>query len=158
MSNGTALLSDADRAAVVDTVMSNNPDMSPMLAGRIVDEAAKFVAAVASATEPLAPSRVVDEGWHAMILNTRIYQRLCNKVGRFVHHVPERPDPENRDPEALTKTQRQISSAGFTVDAALWLAPGDSSLPVAASCQHRPADPEGTCTGDPDGDGPSGPN
>lgn len=158
MSNSTALLSDEDRAAVVDTVMVNNPDMAPGLAGRIVDEAVKFVAAVASATEPLAPSRVVDEGWHSLILHTRVYRRLCDKVGKFVHHVPERPDPENRDPEALTKTQKQIITAGFTVDDALWLAPGDSSIPVAASCQHGPGGPEGTCTGDPDGDGPSGPN
>lgn len=29
MNHGTALLSDEDRAAVVDTVMVNNPDMAP---------------------------------------------------------------------------------------------------------------------------------
>ncbi|MEU8827753.1 hypothetical protein [Streptomyces sp. NPDC048636] len=158
MSNGTVLLSDEDRAVVADTVMTNNPDMGADLAARIVDEATKFVAAVANTPEPLAPSRVVDEGWHALILNTRIYERLCKKIGRFVHHTPERPDPENRDPKSLTKTQARIVAEGFTVDDALWLAPTDANIPVAASCQHRPADPEGTCTGDPDGDGPSGPN
>ncbi|GDY47334.1 glycine-rich domain-containing protein [Streptomyces antimycoticus] len=158
MSHGTALLSDEDRASVVDTVMRNNSDMNPALAGRVVDEAVKYVAAVANAPEPLTPSRVVDEGWHALILHTRIYQRLCNKVGRFVHHVPEQPDPENRIPEALTKTQAQIVSMGFTVDDALWLAPEDTSIPVAAHCQHSPGGPEGSCTGSGEGDGPSGPN
>ncbi|GAA0641716.1 hypothetical protein GCM10009548_02490 [Streptomyces malaysiensis subsp. malaysiensis] len=158
MRNGTALLSDEDRAAVIDTVMVNNPDMAPMLAGRIVDEAVKYIAAVATAPEPLTPSRVVDEGWHALILHTRIYHRLCSKIGRFIHHVPQRPDPENRDSEALTKTQAQIVAAGYTVDDALWLAPGDTSIPVAAHCQHSPGGPEGSCTGSGEGDGPSGPN
>ncbi|GAA1708874.1 glycine-rich domain-containing protein [Streptomyces yatensis] len=158
MNHGTALLPDEDRAAVVDTVMVNNPDMAPQLAGRIVDEAVKYLAAVATAPEPLTPSRLVDEEWHALILHTRVYKRLCDKIGTFVHHVPERPAPGSRGPQVLTKTQARIVAAGHTVDDALWLAPTDASIPVAAGCQHSPGGPEGSCTGDPDGDGPSGPN
>ena len=61
---------------------------------------------------------------------------LCERVGTFVHHVPEAPDPERRDAEALTRTQQRIVEAGFPVDDALWLAPTDQSIPVAAGCQH----------------------
>ncbi|WP_435242919.1 glycine-rich domain-containing protein [Streptomyces cucumeris] len=136
MRDVTALLDRLARTAVVDTVLRDNPELTEDLAGRIVDEAVKFVAAAAGSPEPLAPSRVVDEGWHALILHTRTYRQLCDKVGTFVHHVPQAPDPERRDPEALTRTQERIVKAGFTVDDALWLAPYDQSIPVAASCQH----------------------
>jgi hypothetical protein len=55
--------------------------------------------------------------------------------GAFVHHVPAAPDPEWRDAEALTRTQRRIVEVGFPVDDALWLAPADLGIPVAAGCQ-----------------------
>lgn len=50
---------------------------------------------------------------------------LCERVGAFVHHVPETPDPGRRDAEALTRTQQRFVEAGFPVDDALWLAPAD---------------------------------
>ncbi|MFD7499480.1 glycine-rich domain-containing protein [Streptomyces sp. NPDC059850] len=158
MRDVTALLDPPQRAEAIRTVLRNNPGMDEDTAGRIVDEAVKFVAAAAGASSPLTPSRVVDEGWHALILHTRTYRQLCERVGTFVHHVPQAPDPERLNPEALTRTQQRIVQAGFPVDDALWLAPTDTSIPVAASCQHGPGGPEGSCTGDPDGDGPSGPN
>jgi hypothetical protein len=41
------------------------------------------------------PSKVVDDLWHAFILNTRDYERFCQKAfGKFFHHVP---------PEAMPK-------------------------------------------------------
>ncbi|MFI0817467.1 glycine-rich domain-containing protein [Streptomyces sp. NPDC021098] len=158
MTNGTALLPETDRTAVVGTVLNNNPELSPDMAGRIVDEAVKYLAAVAESREPLVPSRVVDEGCHTLILHTRVYRKLCNKLGTFVHHTPEPRDPSRHNLAAITRTQRAIVAAGYTVDDALWLAPEDTSIPVAASCTHSPGGPEGSCTGDPDGDGPSGPN
>ncbi|MFI0780686.1 glycine-rich domain-containing protein [Streptomyces sp. NPDC021212] len=136
MRDVTALLDPPQRAEVIGTVLRNNPGMDQGMAGRIVDEAVKFVAAVAGVPHPLAPSRVVDEGWHALILHTRTYRQLCERVGAFVHHVPEAPAPERRDPEALNWTQRRIVQAGFPVDDALWLAPTDQSIQVAARCQH----------------------
>ncbi|MEU1805875.1 hypothetical protein [Streptomyces sp. NPDC019937] len=136
MRDVTALLGRPQRAEVIGTVLRNNPGMDEGMAGRIVDEAVKFVAAAADASRPLAPSRVVDEGWHALILHTRIYRQLCERVGAFVDHIPEAPDPERRDPEALSRTQWRIVEAGFPVDDALWLAPTDQSIPVAADCQH----------------------
>ncbi|WP_445548744.1 glycine-rich domain-containing protein, partial [Frankia sp. CiP1_Cm_nod2] len=60
------------------------------LAIRIVDQMLAFLAA--SARNPgvgLAPSRLVDIGWHVFVLDTREYAVFCDQVaGRFIHHVP----------------------------------------------------------------------
>lgn len=41
-----------------------------------------------------APMRIVDEVWHAAILDTPRYAALCAQhLGRFVHHVPSGADP-----------------------------------------------------------------
>src|SRR5690242_21024443 len=48
------------------------------------------------------PSKVVDDLWHAFILNTRDYERFCEKAfGKFFHHVP---------PEAMPKGTHADSS------------------------------------------------
>ena len=153
------LLAPADLAEVRATLLCANPTMDEFTASRILREALAFVAACAtSSTQGLRPSRVVDEGWHALILHTRIYANLCARLGRFVHHAPEAPDPTRHSPGALDDTQAAIRAAGYTVDPLLWAAPLDTTIPVAASCQHGPPGPEGSCTGSGEGDGPSGPN
>jgi hypothetical protein len=132
------LLTDAQFTGVVNTVLDNNPGMTQGLAERITAEAVKFV--VAGATHPgipLAPSRVVDEGWHALILHTRPYAQLCAEHGPFVHHSPGY-DPTFYDPDILTRTTDAIRRAGFTVDEALWAGPTDGNISVAAQCQHSP--------------------
>lgn len=138
MLDASELLSRGQRAGVVKTVMDSNPGMAEAMAGRIVDEALKFV--VAGARFPkvaLAPSRVVDEGWHALIVHTRVYAELCEQHGGFVHHSPGY-DPTFYDPEILDRTRAMIEEAGFPVDAELWHGPSDERVPVAASCQHAP--------------------
>ncbi len=54
----------------------------------------------------LRPSRVVDEGWHALILHTRVYSELCEGVGRFVHHMPEPSDGSRHNPAELIRRRR----------------------------------------------------
>jgi hypothetical protein len=153
------LIDEAELAAVRATIQTNNPGMSKSVADRIVVEALAFVATCANSTaRGLRPSRIVDEGWHALILHTRVYAGLCGGLGRTVHHVPEAPDTTRYAPGALDATQDVMRAAGYEPDPMLWLPPTDDTIPVAASCQHGPGEPEGTCTGDPDGDGPSGPN
>lgn len=59
------------------------------LAIRIADQALAFLAASATSPHRLAPSRLVDIGWHAAILQTREYAAFCDQVaGRFIHHTP----------------------------------------------------------------------
>ncbi|WP_329214754.1 hypothetical protein OG352_05080 [Streptomyces sp. NBC_01485] len=126
-------------AGVVATVLDNNKGMEQALAERITEEALKFVAACAKRPgRGLRPSRIVDEGWHALILHTKVYERLCRAQGRFVHHVPERPDPSRHNSFELEHTKASIQKAGYEVDALLWLAPTDTSIPVAADCEHTP--------------------
>ncbi len=133
-----ALLTADQFAGVAATVARNNPEMAVELTERITEEAIKFVAAAAAAPgRGLRPSRIVDEGWHALILNTQVYARLCERLGMFVHHVPEPPmAPARFHPESLVRTQEAITDAGYTPDPMLWLAPFDTYISVAADCQH----------------------
>jgi hypothetical protein len=131
-------VNDTEWTGLVKTILDNNPGMEPDLAERIAGEGIKFV--VAAALNPalaLAPSRVVDEGWHAAILHTRTYQVICARNGQFVHHTPGY-DPTFYDPEILERTKATIEAAGFDVDRELWAGPLDGSIPVAAQCQHAP--------------------
>ncbi|EST35765.1 hypothetical protein N566_17300 [Streptomycetaceae bacterium MP113-05] len=105
---------------------------------RIVDEALKYVAVCAAyPTARVAPSRVVDEGWHALILHTALYAQLCERLGAgFVHHYPERPDPGRFDAQVIDRTTTLIEEAGYSVDYRLWTAPDGELVSLAASCQH----------------------
>lgn len=124
--------------AVRATVVDNNPGMGEQTAGRIVDEAVKFMATAARfPREVIVPSRVVDEGWHALILHTRTYRELCDRLGLFVHHTPERPDPARYSARSIERTTALIEKAGFPVDAELWGSPSQGlAMAVAANCQH----------------------
>jgi hypothetical protein len=67
----------------------------------------------------------------------------------------EAPDIGRRDPEALTRTQAAITAVGFIPRPAMWVGPSDTSIPVAAGCEHSPPGPEGSCTGDCSNTGPN---
>ncbi|MFF9645570.1 glycine-rich domain-containing protein [Kitasatospora aureofaciens] len=124
---------------VVCTVLDNNPGMAADLAERIVTEALKFVAAARMfPTVRITPSNVVDEGWHALILHTRVYAELCDRLGGFVHHYPERPDPERHDADALARTVTLIEETGYTPDYELWIGRPRELVAVAAQCSHTP--------------------
>ncbi|MFJ8163800.1 glycine-rich domain-containing protein [Streptomyces sp. NPDC096136] len=134
-----ALLNPDDFMAVTATVAKDNPDMGWTMAERVVVEGLKFVAVAADGTERgIAPSRVVDEGWHALILHTAIYKGLCERLGGFVHHYPEPPDSGRYDPEFIDRTMAAIEAAGFPVDQELWRGPDNGIVEVSASCQHAP--------------------
>ncbi|WP_251021382.1 hypothetical protein [Streptomyces sp. ISL-98] len=150
------LIHPEDLVAVTATVQRNNPGMAIDVAELITLEALKFEAACAAHPRAcLKPSRVVDEGWHALILHTRVKQSLADRLGLFVHHVPEAPDTSRHDPDALTRAQEAITAAGYTPEPAMWVGPSDNSIPVAASCSHSPGGPEGSCTGDCGNTGPN---
>ncbi|MFI2368216.1 hypothetical protein [Streptomyces sp. NPDC018833] len=137
LTSARRLLTDAEINAVRMTILGNNYGMNPDTAGQILEEALAFVAtAAASPGEGLVPSRVVDEGWHALILHTGTYYGLCARVGNFVHHIPEQPDPGRWDQTVIDRTLDAIQATGYPVHPTLWLGPEDSTVPVAASCQH----------------------
>ncbi|WP_407286332.1 glycine-rich domain-containing protein [Streptomyces sp. BP-8] len=133
------LLTPAAFGGVVATVLDNNPGMDEATAARISTEALKFVHTAARfPTAKITPSNVVDEGWHALILHTGPYAKLCEGLGRFVHHYPERPDAQRHDPQALTRTVALIEEAGHRVDRELWTGPAEALVAVAANCSHTP--------------------
>ncbi|MEU9264570.1 hypothetical protein AB0E04_03825 [Streptomyces sp. NPDC048251] len=137
------LISDEQFASCRNTVMDGNPNMAAEMAGRIVEEGLKFVAAcAANPGVGLAPSRIVDEGWHALILHTATYADLCQRLGgAFVHHYPGW-DPTHYDPPILDRTREKITELGWEADPQLWGPPSDETLvSVAAKCQHS-----GDCT------------
>ncbi|MFF1686981.1 MULTISPECIES: glycine-rich domain-containing protein [unclassified Streptomyces] len=134
------LISDRNFTSCRNTVMDANPDMPAEMAARVVEEGIKFVAACARhAMAGLAPSRIVDEGWHALILHTAMYAELCQSLAdEVVHHYPGY-DPTNYDPPILDRTQEMIRAIGYEPDAELWGPPSDETLvSVAAKCQHAP--------------------
>ncbi len=132
------ILTPREFEGVRATVESNNPGMPRELANRITEEGIKFVVAAGRFPDvPMAPSRVVDEGWHALILHTRLYAALCERHGVYVHHAPGY-DPTHYDPPILDRTREMIEAAGFEVDVELWSGPQDGGIAVAANCQHAP--------------------
>jgi hypothetical protein len=134
------LLTEDEFAAVIHTVRDNNPGMADDLARRIAVEGLKFVVTCATnRAAAIAPSRVVDEGWHALVLHTALYERLCTTLGGIVHHYPERPDPGRFDAEIIDRTVRLMDESGWPADLSLWLAPTDDLVTVAANCQHSPS-------------------
>lgn len=115
------------------------PPVPEDMAGRIVDEGLKFVAAYARFPGVgLAPSRIVDEGWHALIRHTALYADLCKRFGMFVHHYPGY-DPTHYDPPVLDRTRAMIGECGYSADPELWGPPtGKALVSVAARCRHAP--------------------
>lgn len=136
VADARGVLTPREFEGVRATVQSNNPGMTEAMSSRITEEGVKFVVAAARFPDvPMAPSRVVDEGWHALILHTRLYAALCERFGPFVHHAPGY-DPTHYDPPILDRTRDAIRAAGFDVDPDLWRGPTDDGVPVAARCQH----------------------
>jgi hypothetical protein len=139
MTDVRSLLTPEQFEGVIATVRDNNPGMAEGVAVRIVTEALKYVDAAAQfPTVRTSPSRVVDEGWHALILHTELYADLCARLGGFVHHYPERPDPARFDPDVLTRTVALVEQAGHSVAPELWTGPTEALVPVAAKCSHTP--------------------
>jgi hypothetical protein len=61
---------------------------------RTWSELIAFLRAAATSREPMRPpSRRVDDLWHEFILYTRDYHTFCERIGGYVHHVPEVPTP-----------------------------------------------------------------
>lgn len=105
-------------------ITADHPEISTVTARRIVGQAAAFIAA--SGRQPgqsLAPSELVDYGWHAFILHTADYADFCEQVvGQFVHHVPtDEAETLPGGPKATReRTLAAIAAAGYAVDPELW--------------------------------------
>jgi hypothetical protein len=101
----------------------NTERLERNLAERIMDQALAFLlACAANVGAPLAPSELVDIGWHTFLLDTGEYAGFCDRVaGRFIHHVPTDNERTTESPgDVLARTVTAMRSLGFRVDDALW--------------------------------------
>ncbi len=49
----------------------------------------KYVSMAALYPGQVTPSDQLDEMWHAALIQTRAYEQLCDRIGKFVHHSTE---------------------------------------------------------------------
>lgn len=115
------LLDTDDFMTVTATLAREHSELGWVAAEQHVLETLKFAAAVAwTDDEDLVPSGPVDEGLHALILNTRIHARLCQRLGTFVHHHPSVAGTEAPAPGWEARAMAAIEAAGFEADRDLW--------------------------------------
>lgn len=138
---------EVDRVARL-VVRDNEGVEGQEMAVEIIDEALKFMAAAAKNRKEgrrLRPSRIVDMGWHAIILHTEVNAQVCNKLGRFIHHRPEGPETLRRDATALDETTAAIREAGYEPREYYWGARGDTEI-KGGDCMHSECTGDGGCT------------
>lgn len=119
---GRSLVSDDLFHRLVDRIVQTER-FERDLAERIMDQALAFLlACAANVGPPLAPSELVDIGWHTFLLDTGEYAAFCDRVaGRFIHHVPTDNKPVGESPgDVFTRTVTAMRSLGFRLDDALW--------------------------------------
>ena len=57
------------------------------------------------------PAIEVDEAWHEFILHTRLYADYCaNTLGRFIHHVPQKPALKRDGKDVLADCESESCS------------------------------------------------
>ncbi|MFJ7213577.1 glycine-rich domain-containing protein [Amycolatopsis sp. NPDC098790] len=132
---GRALVSDALFRRLTDRIVQAE-GFDRDLADRIMDQALAFlVACVANVGDPLAPSELVDIGWHTFLLDTGEYAAFCDRVaGRFIHHVPNDDEAAAEAPdEILARSVTAMRTLGFHLDDALW---PSSALGSCTGCHN----------------------
>lgn len=121
-------------------IVREHPEFTHKFAVRLVLEAAAFQAA--SAAHPgivMAPSKLVDHGWHAWIMHTRDRDVLMQRIGADVPHVPDLPGEEPGDRTAIRHaTLNAIEAAGFAIDQELWASPSAECTQCHAGCSDSP--------------------
>lgn len=112
-------------------------------AGRLELETRRFLYLCATESEPCAPSAIVDEYWHAMILNTSVYRAYCETaLGQFIEHNagPASTSDEARQTHLATlrRTVARYREVFGDPPPDLWLAEisGDE-IPEKYSRPHR---------------------
>ncbi|MET7682831.1 hypothetical protein [Streptomyces sp. NPDC005423] len=110
--------------------------MERCVADRVVDQALALVHVMGSsgAGADMAPSRLVDPGWHTLVLHTEWYADWCvRQFGYFLHH---RPNSKARTRGLMTDVVGRIRAAGFEVDERLWGTAAECNPP--ACCGDGP--------------------
>jgi hypothetical protein len=100
------------------------------VADRVVDQALALVYVMGTTGKGaiMAPSHLVDPGWHTLILHTGWNAQWCEKqFGYFLHH---QPNSKTRTRGLMTDVVAKIRTAGFAVDDRLWGTAADCNAPT----------------------------
>ncbi|MGH8557243.1 MAG: glycine-rich domain-containing protein [Methylococcales bacterium] len=63
---------------------------------------------------PLAPTKVIDDGWHNFILFTHDYKKFClDFLGRFIHHEPIDPNILKNGEHSLAQKTVNLARSHF---------------------------------------------
>ncbi|MDP9950932.1 MULTISPECIES: hypothetical protein [Streptomyces] len=117
------------------------PELTDDQGERGIRQVTAFLAVAASTTERMTPSLRVDLFWHALVLHTRHYAELCDELGGFIHHTPDRGSGHSPVDGrlAMHRTAEMIRSAGFDVDPDFWPVNGAADCTQSyAGCSDSP--------------------
>lgn len=118
----SALLRDVmayENPSVIHRLVSKD-GYKPDEAATIFDDVKRFLFLAGTTTEPLAPTKRLDDGWHAFILHTIDYTQFCNRFfGRYVHHLPNPPGAPKSD-GSLLRRSRDLAMAAFGTCSENW--------------------------------------
>ncbi len=116
------LLTPELRAKIADAVRKQFPDMSAETADAGAGQMAAFLHACAISERPLSPSPLVDDFWHAFLMDTETYMTWCLATfGKMVHHKPGLlPMEEGGGKELRARAVDAIDAMGFLLEMDFW--------------------------------------
>lgn len=101
--------------------ISKDHGFTPEIAEQILDAALGFLMACKDAKVSLAPSELVDVGWHTFLLYTPEYMKFCQEhIGHFVHHVPNDDPTKPSQAGGSLSTVEYMRSRGITFNPLMW--------------------------------------
>ncbi|MGW6719395.1 glycine-rich domain-containing protein [Streptomyces sp. NPDC054995] len=121
--DAATLLTPEMRGILVANMLHKFPEMGAEFAHRGVGQMLAFLAAGVDSPEPVSPSPMVDDFWHAFLLHTKAYREFCtDRLCKFVDHQPGFLDrDEHGGGKALrARTVDAITAAGYMVDPEFW--------------------------------------
>jgi hypothetical protein len=142
------LISEQLRYRLVNRIVKDEGTERP-LAERILDQALGFLRLCA--LEPnghYSPSSLVDIGWHTLIMYTRDYAALCDRLGGgFIHHEPSDVSGVDYGTGNVSRTVSALKAHSIHVDEQLWLKDANdcSSYCSGDSCSGGGGDGDPGC-------------
>ncbi len=89
------------------------------------EETIRFLAISSTGHSGFAPSRLVDEYWHELVLNTPLYRNVSERLGVFIDHIPS----NSAEVEAYARTLKAYSQVFGQPSEKYW------KLGSAADCE-----------------------